>query len=340
MALVPIFLGNYLPLGVEVTAIETITVSAGTFKCFKVELSPLQSVYWISTDNNRYPVKFEDQGIHGELAEIAHRSPDEAVAYQDPWFDFSLTVPAGWYHRRHAGTGRNPQAKEAQVLFFDPDADLKFGTLEVRPAKAGWTLKMVAERELEGVKRRFKDYTLRPESWQERDIAGSPAISFAGDYKEGKEDYVQYRVYMLNDLKLEFIFRVAADRFAGRNPQAKEAQVLFFDPDADLKFGTLEVRPAKAGWTLKMVAERELEGVKRRFKDYTLRPESWQERDIAGSPAISFAGDYKEGKEDYVQYRVYMLNDLKLEFIFRVAADRFDEFLPVIDSIVSSLRTE
>ncbi len=99
------------------------------------------------------------------------------------------------------------------------------------------------------------------------------------------------------------------------------------------------MRPAVAGWTLTRVAERELEGMKR-FKDYTLRPESWQERSIAGSPAISFVGDYKEGSDDYVQYRVYMLDDNKIEFIFRVAAERFDEFLPTLDSIVSSYRSE
>ena len=125
-----------------------------------------------------------------------------------------------------------------------------------------------------------------------------------------------------------------------RNPQSQEGQVLFFDPNADLKFGTLEFRSAVDGWTLTRVAERELEGAKRRFKDYTLRPESWQERRIAGSPALSFVGDYKEGKDDYVQYRVYMLDELKIEFIFKVAAERFDEFLPSFDSIVSSFRSE
>ena len=100
------------------------------------------------------------------------------------------------------------------------------------------------------------------------------------------------------------------------------------------------MRSAVAGRTLTMVAERELEMVKTRYKDYALRPESWQERRIAGSPALSFVGDYKEGKDDYVQYRVYMLDELKIEFIFKVAAERFDEFLPTFDSIVSSFRRE
>ena len=215
MPVVPIFTGTYLPVGVEVTAIETVSVAAGTFECYKVDLDVqhTQQTFWYSTDANRYPVKFEAEGIVGELGEIAQRNPDESVAYQDPGFGFSLTVPPGWYHGRHVGTARDPQAKEIQVLLFDPNADVKWGTVEVRPAVAGRTLTMVAERELEMVKTRYKDYALRPESWQERRIAGSPALSFVGDYKEGKDDYVQYRVYMLDDLKIEFIFKVAADRF-------------------------------------------------------------------------------------------------------------------------------
>ncbi len=61
---------------------------------------------------------------------------------------------------------------------------------------------------------------------------------------------------------------------------------------------------------------------------------------MARTPAISFVSDYKEGNDDYVQYRVYMLEDKKFEFIFKVAAERFEEFLPTFDSIVSSLRME
>ena len=48
----------------------------------------------------------------------------------------------------------------------------------------------------------------------------------------------------------------------------------------------------------------------------------------------------KEINEACVEYRVYMLDDLRIEFIFRVAAERFDEFLPAFDSIVSSFRME
>ncbi len=215
MSLVPIFSCTYLPIGVEVTAIETVSVPAGTFECYKVDLDiqHTQQTFWYSTDAKRYLVKFEVGGIVGELADIAHRNPNESFAYQDPDFGFSLTVPQGWYHRRHVGTARDPQKEQVTLLFLDPIADVKVGTVEVYPAKDGWTLTLMAKRELEGAKRRFSDYTLRPESWQERRIAGLSALSFVGDYKEGKEAYVQYRVYMLEDKKFEFIFKVAAERF-------------------------------------------------------------------------------------------------------------------------------
>ena len=215
MRAVPIYSGTCVAPDVEVTAIETVSVPAGTFECYKVAIGIYnqQEFLWFSTDANRYFVKFEGEGIVGELADIAYRNPNETVVYRDPDFGFSLTVPTGWYHGRLVHTIRNTQSKQVQILFFDPNANLKFGTLEMRPAKDGWTLARVAEAELEGVKGRFKDYTLRPESWQERSIAGSPAISFVGDYKEGSDDYVQYRVYMLDDNKIEFIFRVAAERF-------------------------------------------------------------------------------------------------------------------------------
>ncbi len=215
MPAVPIYTGTSVAPGVEVIAIETVSVPAGTFECYKVAVGNhnQQEFLWFSTDANRYFVKFEAEGIVGELGDVAYRNPSEPVAYQDPDFGFSLTVPPGWYHGRHVGTTRDPQAREVQVLFFDPNADTKWGTVEVKPAGNGGTLTRLAEGELERAKRKRKHYTLRPGSWQERSVAGSPAISFVGDYKEVNEACVEYRVYMLDDLRIEFIFRVAAERF-------------------------------------------------------------------------------------------------------------------------------
>ena len=38
-------------------------------------------------------------------------------------------------------------------------------------------------------------------------------------------------------------------------------------------------------------------------------------------------GDYKEGTEDYVQYRAYLLKDEKIEFIFKEFPDGVDRLV-------------
>jgi tetratricopeptide (TPR) repeat protein len=220
MPLVPIFSYSHMPVDVEVQAIETVTVPAGPFECYRVglEIQHTKQTFWYSTDANRYLVKFEAEGIVATLAEISNRQSEAPVAYHDPDFGFSMRIPYGWFLRRHSGTEHQPQRRQSTILLVDPNVDVRQATLEVYVAGAGWTLTGVAERELEAAKRRFTDFTLRPESWQERDIAGMAAISFVGDYKESGDDYVQYRVYMLNDSKVEFIFKVAADRFEQLRP--------------------------------------------------------------------------------------------------------------------------
>ena len=54
-------------------------------------------------------------------------------------------MPPGWYHRRHEGTERDPDAEQVTVLFVDPNAKVRFGTVEVYVAQEHWTLAKVAE---------------------------------------------------------------------------------------------------------------------------------------------------------------------------------------------------
>ncbi len=92
---------------------------------------------------------------------------------------------------------------------------------------------------------------------------------------------------------------------------------------------------------LKQMAERELSGAKERFEAYELREGSWTERTIAGHPAISFVGDYMRDGKTWVQYRLYTLtDDLRLEFIFRTPADRFEGLRAAFDSVAENLKAE
>jgi serine/threonine protein kinase len=69
---------------VEVSGLETITVPAGTFQCFK--LKPFYGqTYWYSTDPHRYLVKFDAGGMVAELSAV--RQSTDIVLQPPPWVD-------------------------------------------------------------------------------------------------------------------------------------------------------------------------------------------------------------------------------------------------------------
>ena len=64
--------GSVVNWEVEVSGLETVTVPAGTFACFKLKPFAGQT-YWYSTDPHRYLVKFEASGVVAELSTVRHR---------------------------------------------------------------------------------------------------------------------------------------------------------------------------------------------------------------------------------------------------------------------------
>lgn len=82
-----------IPIGFEVTELETIEVPAGTFECFKVELSISQK-FWISTGDKREVVRFEVGGVEANLFEVRKADATPAAIGGDK---FSMTLTAGWY---------------------------------------------------------------------------------------------------------------------------------------------------------------------------------------------------------------------------------------------------
>lgn len=77
-----IFNGQLIDIGLEVTAIETVEVPAGTFECYKVDLA-IQKTLWFSTGPERYMVKLDGAGVITELTEIGTRKIDEPITYED-----------------------------------------------------------------------------------------------------------------------------------------------------------------------------------------------------------------------------------------------------------------
>lgn len=118
--------GNVIPLEIDVPEKEMITTSAGEFNCYRLELKLLKQTFWISDDENRYPVRFSAGGINGDLIRVGQRSQGDSLEIADD--QFSITLPAEW-------DSYEPQPeKEGRVIhLLDPRAIATFVKLTIAP---------------------------------------------------------------------------------------------------------------------------------------------------------------------------------------------------------------
>jgi len=197
--------GNIVPVQTEVTGQEKVEVPAGTFDCYKVELSlakQMKQTFWYSTDAHHYLVRFEGGGVIGVLAALTQRKAGEPVQYQDPAFGFSLMAPADWMFYR--GDPRDEKNK-TRVVILDPDAiataTVDVGSRQLLRPEAQKSLRTWAEQEVaktEGSKA-MKALKIRPDSWKDRTVADCPALSVVADFEEGKEKKIGCSVFTLGN---------------------------------------------------------------------------------------------------------------------------------------------
>jgi hypothetical protein len=196
--------GNVLPVQVAVTGLEKLEVPAGSFDCYKVELSFVgqSQTFWYSTDEHHYLVQFKGGGVIAVLAAVTQRKAGEPVRYQDPAFGFSLAAPADWMFYR---ADTKDDKDKARVVVLDPEGIattmVSVGNRKVLWPEAQNSLRAWAEKEIadgEGSKT-LKDLKVRPESWKDRTVAGKPALSVVGDYVEGDEKKTGYAIFTLGN---------------------------------------------------------------------------------------------------------------------------------------------
>jgi hypothetical protein len=215
--------GNVISLQAQVVAQEKVEVPAGTFDCYKVELSMVNQTFWYSTDAHHYLVKFEGGGVAGVLATITQRPAGAPVQYQDPAFNFSLTAPADWMFFR---SEMKDDKDKTRVVILDPDAIatsvVNVGSRKVLWPEAQKSLRAWAEKEIsdgEGSKL-LKEFTIRPDSWKDRTVAGKPALSVIGDFVEGKEKKIGYAVFTFgNTNAATFVLLAGAKDFEAFQPK-------------------------------------------------------------------------------------------------------------------------
>ncbi len=75
------------------------------------------------------------------------------------------------------------------------------------------------------------------------------------------------------------------------------------------------------------------------LKEYRVRSNRYDSRDIAGQRALFCVADYKQGKTSMVEYLVWIRNEKSIaEFFIRVRAVQFDQIRQDVEPIIRSLR--
>jgi tetratricopeptide (TPR) repeat protein len=213
--------GNLIPLGVEVVGQEKVETAAGTYDCYKVELS-IHQTFWYSTDEHHYLVKFEAGGITAELSEVRQRKAGEPVKFQNAGLNLSLSAPADWvfYH----GDADTEEKVLFKLIILDPEAIatgfLMVQSLNSLKPEAQKSAREWAQKQLANDAKEKKDVQVRPESWTARNVAGQPGVSVITDYTEGKEKQVSYSIFSLGSANASrFLFMVEAKDFDRLRPK-------------------------------------------------------------------------------------------------------------------------
>ena len=212
--------GNCVGLKLDVTGPEKVTVPAGTFDCFKVELN-IKQTFWYSADEHRYLVKFEGGGVVAELKSIETRKAGEPVNYHDPALGFSLTTPPDWIIDRNE---KEDEKGKAAFLLLDPEAtaitQLHVEALEGLKPETQKSPRAWADLKVADAAKSVKDFKVRPDGWQELTVAGHRAVSVVADCVQGQEKNVLSGVYTFGETNAaEFWFMVPTDDYETFRPK-------------------------------------------------------------------------------------------------------------------------
>jgi hypothetical protein len=179
--------GVTIPIKCSVVGFETVTNPVGTFEAYKVALEPVKQTFWVSMDAHHYVVKFEGGGVVAELTDVSTRNPNAPAQYHGD--SFSLSAPPDWMFYNSP----NQKIKTKTVLaVIDPNG-LASSHVTVLPTETKKSLHDLADSMIDEQKN-VLGLTVRTNSWQDRTIAGQPALSFICDYTEGTVDKVAYAV--------------------------------------------------------------------------------------------------------------------------------------------------
>ena len=88
--------GGIAPAETEIAEIETVTVPAGEFECYRMTFGNKPQTFWFSTDPSHVLVRLEASGVVGTLEETYSRDPKSGIQHVDDVVGFSVRTPPGW----------------------------------------------------------------------------------------------------------------------------------------------------------------------------------------------------------------------------------------------------
>jgi len=216
---------------IKVLGVEEVTVEAGTFSCYKTDLSiysagikTLQHTLWFSADEHKYLVKYDVGGAATmELAKTGQIEKEKPLIFEDDELNFSVTIPAGWRFYQHQFTDKYQDYSEGTHLLQLIAPELKAWSVFACKKKEANSAREFAEKDAERLKGYFKAYTIQSDSWSEVNVAGFDGVQYLADYqKEGTglaayeqpKEMVEYRTYFVGESMVYwFVFRIEEDKF-------------------------------------------------------------------------------------------------------------------------------
>ncbi len=200
--------GSVYNVDIHVVGQEIVEVQAGKFECFRISLSvgSISETYWISKCPHRYPVKLESAEAVLELVEISRRNT-KARTYEEKELGFSLEVPAGWEILRCAGSGCK---EEGRVQVFSPGMTV-WGMVFFEASKEVVSARDSAEKQIKGMKKKIKDYRVRPGTLKEMKLSGFTAMAYVADHTLRGWNLTEHHTCISTD-KGVFFFVFVVDR--------------------------------------------------------------------------------------------------------------------------------
>lgn len=212
---------------IKVLGIEDVTVEAGTFNCYKTELSvfsqnikALQHTLWFSADENKYLVKYDVGGTATmEMAKVWQRELGKPVIFENSEPAFSTVVPSDWRYYKYATGGQTslqlmpPDNKAWAVLVWQ-----KRGT-----DPASESAVTIANADSDVLKKAFEKYAVDQNSWNELKINNLEAAQYFAAYQDSgnrlkkynnPKEMKEYRTYIVDAENVYwFVFRTEKDKF-------------------------------------------------------------------------------------------------------------------------------